>query len=319
MAAARPAAGSGDVEVFDLTLTPEAPVKRARTEKAEGRGVATPMKQTSLLSMMVRRPAAVAQIDPTTTPSAGSSEMPKSTAEVENASESRRNEAIRETWEPRLGAGWYAALEAELRRPSIESCMKEVALAREKYPDTMFPPDEDVFRAFLVTPLKKVRVVIVGQDPYHGKGQAMGLSFSVPRGVRVPPSLMNMLKEAGNWPCPHGDLTSWSQQGVLLLNSVLTVLEGKPLSHKSIGWERITDAAIRAVSREQKGVVFMLWGREAQAKAKLVDATRHQVLIAGHPSPLSYERHFKGCNHFAKANDILASRGEAPINWALPL
>jgi uracil-DNA glycosylase len=279
------------------------------------------MKQTSLLSMLVRKPAVASSAEPAQTRSTPSPELSAAAttkAEAEAEQDACRHKAIREMFEPRLGAGWYAALEAELRRPTIETCLKEAAMAREKYGNTVFPPEEHVFRAFLETPLEKVRVVIVGQDPYHGRGQAMGLSFSVPRGVRVPPSLMNMLKEAGTWPSPHGDLTSWSQQGVLLLNSVLTVLEGKPLSHKSLGWERITDAAIRGLSRERKDVIFLLWGREAQAKAKLVDSSRHKVLSAGHPSPLSYERHFKGCNHFAKTNEILAARGETPINWALP-
>ncbi|CAE8634185.1 unnamed protein product [Polarella glacialis] len=145
----------------------------------------------------------------------------------------------------------------------------------------------------------------------------MGLSFSVPRGVHVPPRVMNMLKEARAWPSPHGDLTSWTEQGVLLLNTVLTVLEGKPLSHKNLGWERFTDAAIRTLSRERTGVVFLLWG-EAKEKAKLVDTSRHTVLSAGHPSPLTYEKHFKGCNHFQKVNELFASRGEAEINWQLP-
>ncbi|CAK9006652.1 unnamed protein product [Durusdinium trenchii] len=163
-----------------------------------------------------------------------------------------------------------------------------------------------------------VRVVIVGQDPYHGFGQANGLAFSVPSRIGIPPSLANMLKEAGAWPAFHGDLTSWAQQGVLLLNTVLTVAEGQPMSHKSLGWERLTDAAIRAVNREREDVIFLLWGKEAQAKARLVDEGRHVVLTAGHPSPLSYERYFKGCGHFHKVNELLSSRGEPQITWNLP-
>jgi len=225
--------------------------------------------------------------------------------------------ATREAWLPRLGESWYKALEAELKRPSIEQTVREVEELRAKLRDVVFPPSEAVFRAFPATPLDQVKVVIVGQDPYHGRGQAMGLSFSVPKGRAVPPSLQNMLREAGMWPAPHGDLTSWTQQGVLLLNSVLTVLEGQANSHKNLGWERFTDAAIRAVSRERKGVIFLLWGRDAQNKAKLVDPSRHTVLTAGHPSPLSYEKHFKGCGHFKKVNEILVARGDSPIDWQI--
>lgn len=182
----------------------------------------------------------------------------------------------------------------------------------------IFPPVEDVFKAFRATPLEKVRVVIVGQDPYHGCGQANGLAFSVAPNVAVPPSLINMLKEANALPTTHGNLTHWTEQGVLLLNSVLTVVEGQPKSHKSLGWERLTDAAIRAVSKDLQNVIFLLWGRDAQAKAHLVDRERHVVLTAGHPSPLSYERHFKGCGHFQKVNQLLSSRGEKEIVWRLP-
>lgn len=205
----------------------------------------------------------------------------------------------------------------ELQRPSIEETIRAVDALRSQG-KVIYPPREAVFRAFTATSFDKVRVVIVGQDPYHGPGQAMGLSFSVPRGVRVPPSLQNMLKEAQVWPSKHGDLTSWTEQGVFLLNAVLTVTESAALSHKDLGWERFTDAAIRSLSKERTGVIFLLWGNEAKAKGKLVDTSRHKVLTAGHPSPLSYEKHFKGCKHFAKVNEILASRGEAPIVWELP-
>lgn len=271
--------------------------------------------------MMVQRPKPATTSEPATASSATSTgSSPVETVGAVGRQEEDAAEVARraQVWQPLLGPGWFAALEAELRRPSFENTMKEVALARARHPSAVFPPEDQVFRAFIATPLEKVRVVIVGQDPYHGRGQAMGLSFSVPRGVRVPPSLMNMLKEAGTWPSPHGDLTSWTQQGVFLLNTLLTVVEGKPLSHKSLGWERITDAAIRAVSRESKGVIFLLWGKEAQAKSKLVDTSRHKVLSAGHPSPLSYEKYFKGCGHFTKTNEILAERGEPQIDWRLP-
>ena len=155
------------------------------------------------------------------------------------------------------------------------------------------------------------------QDPYHGFGQANGLAFSVHRHVAIPPSLVNMLKEAKVWPSAHGDLYEWAKQGVLLLNTVLTVREGQANSHKSLGWERLTDAAIRAVNRERKDVIFLLWGKEAQTKATLVDSSRHVVLTAGHPSPLSYERHFKGCCHFQRVNELLSAKGEPEIRWNL--
>ncbi|CAJ1448334.1 unnamed protein product [Effrenium voratum] len=217
-------------------------------------------------------------------------------------------------WLPRLGQGWLTALLSELRRPSLQKALQEVEEKRAS--QVVFPPPDLVFRAFLATPLDKVRVVIVGQDPYHGRGQAMGLSFSVPRGAAVPPSLQNMLREANAWPAPHGDLTSWTEQGVLLLNSVLSVAQGQPNSHKGLGWERLTDAAIRAINKERQDVIFLLWGKDAQSKASLVDGS-HVVLIAGHPSPYSYERHFKGCGHFQKVNELLTARGEAPIRWSL--
>lgn len=289
------AAAGDDVEVV------ETPAKRPRQEgpgTPPAAGVARPLKQASLLSMMgAKRPKV--------------EEGPKELSAEEAAARAR----ARDQWLPLLGQGWYEALEAELRRPTTESCIVEVAKARAS--SVVFPPPSLVFRAFAETPLEAVRVVIVGQDPYHGRGQAMGLSFSVPRGVRTPPSLVNMLREAGV-SSQHGDLTSWARQGVFLLNTMLTVQEGKPLSHKSLGWERFTDAAIRSISREREGVIFLLWGREAQAKGKMVDGLRHKILSAGHPSPLSYENHFKGCGHFAKVNEILAQRGQPVIDWQLP-
>lgn len=222
----------------------------------------------------------------------------------------------RAQWLQCLGHGWYSALEAELRRPSIEQAIRDANAARETH--VVLPPAEAMFRAFTETPLDTVRVVIVGQEPHHGQGQAMGLSFSVPRGVSVPPSLQNILKEAGAWPSTHGDLTSWAKQGVFLLNSSLTVVEAKPLSHQNLGWERFTDAVIRAINRERKGVIFLLWG-EAQAKAKFVDTGRHFVLTAGNPSPLSYEKVFKRCGHFKKVNELLCAQGEQEITWKIPV
>ena len=178
----------------------------------------------------------------------------------------------------------------------------------------VFPLKDEVFRAFLATPFEKVRLVIVGQDPYHGMGQANGLAFSVPREVPIPPSLMNIFTEA-QVAGAHGDLTKWTEQGILLLNSNLTVTEGQALSHGKFGWEKLTDAAIRAVSREHRDVIFLLWGKEASLKARFVDKGCHVVLTAGHPSPLSYEKHFKGCGHFQKVNELLSARGDVEINW----
>lgn len=187
----------------------------------------------------------------------------------------------------------------------------------------VYPPEPEVFAAFDHTPLDRVRVVVVGQDPYHGPGQAMGLSFSVPRGVDVPPSLRNVFTELGtdlgiDRP-PHGDLTTWADQGVLLLNSSLTVRAQEAGSHAGAGWQRLTDAAIRAVSDRCDHVVFLLWGRHAQSKQALVDVDRHLVLTAPHPSPLSASRGFFGCRHFSRANAYLVEHGREPIDWSLPM
>jgi len=279
----------------------EPPSKRARADKTEGPEKAdkSAKKQLTLFAMM--KPAS-----------------PAGKSAVQQPPENALSELCLQKMAAQLPGKWFAALESDLRRPSIANLLQEVEMARVKYPNSVFPPDNDVFAAFAATPLEKVRIVIVGQDPYHGRGQAMGLSFSVPRGNRVPPSLQNMLKEAGVWPSAHGDLTSWTEQGIFLLNTLLTVIEGRPLSHKSLGWERFTDAAIRTVSRECNDVIFLLWGAEAQAKAKLVDESKHKILKAGHPSPLSFEKHFKGCRHFQKVNDLLAARGQPEITWRLP-
>lgn len=186
----------------------------------------------------------------------------------------------------------------------------------------IFPPGPEIFNAFAHTPFDRVRVVILGQDPYHGPGQAHGLSFSVRPGVRVPPSLQNMFKEIEDSlgiPRPdHGCLTPWADRGVLLLNAVLTVEAGQAASHQGKGWEGFTDAAIDALNREREGLVFLLWGSHAQKKGQLIDGKRHLVLRSVHPSPLSAHRGFLGCGHFAKTNAYLESRGEAPIDWSLP-
>ena len=213
-----------------------------------------------------------------------------------------------EAWRPALDAGARAALaEAE----------GHVA-ARESAGIRVFPPAALRYRALGLVPPSKVKVVILGQDPYHGAGQAMGLAFSVPRGVRVPPSLANIYKELatdlGLARAAHGDLTAWAEQGVLLLNTSLSVEEGRAASHAKAGWQAVTDALIRFASRESPAAVFMLWGNHARAKAPLVDRSRHLVLEAAHPSPLS-ARKFLGCRHFSQANAFLATRLVKSVQW----
>ncbi len=184
---------------------------------------------------------------------------------------------------------------------------------------TIYPKGANIFRAFDKCPLDSLKVVIIGQDPYHGEGQANGLCFSVGDGVQFPPSLVNIFKEIESdlgVPVPEsGNLDRWAEQGVLLLNSVLTVRAGVAASHAGRGWERFTDAVVKAVARHKQGVVYMLWGSYAQKKAAEVDASRNLVLRAVHPSPLSAYRGFFGCRHFSKANDYLQSIGKSPINW----
>lgn len=217
------------------------------------------------------------------------------------------------SWKARVG-DWFAredmrALAAFLRE-------RKAAGAR------IHPPGPQIFAAFDATPFDAVKVVILGQDPYHGPGQAHGLSFSVPPGVPVPPSLQNMYKELrrdlGIAPPDHGWLMPWARQGVLLLNAVLTVEEGRAGSHQGRGWEGFTDHVVDVLNRDREGLVFMLWGSYAQAKGKVIDAQRHRVLRTTHPSPLSAHRGFLGCGHFSAANQYLARRGVAPIDWALP-
>jgi uracil-DNA glycosylase len=186
----------------------------------------------------------------------------------------------------------------------------------------IFPPSAQMFAAFNATDFESVRVVILGQDPYHGPGQAHGLSFSVPDGVPPPPSLQNIFKELERDPgLPRpstGNLTPWARQGVLLLNAVLSVEMARPGSHQGKGWEAFTDEVIRRLANEREGLVFMLWGAYAQAKGRIIDNRRHCVLRAPHPSPLSAHRGFIGCGHFSAANRYLQGRGQMPINWRLP-
>lgn len=220
-----------------------------------------------------------------------------------------------------LHPSWKDALLAEFASPYMEA-LRQFLVTEKSAGKRIYPKGAEWFRALDLTPLDKVRVVILGQDPYHGEGQAHGLCFSVKPGVRPPPSLVNIYKEIesdlGIRPVTHGFLELWAEQGVLLLNSVLTVEKGLPASHQGKGWERFTDAIIRLVNARDTPVVFMLWGNYAQRKAGFVDAKKHLVLKAAHPSPFSAHNGFLGCKHFSKANAFLTSKGLPPIDWALP-
>lgn len=221
--------------------------------------------------------------------------------------------------EPLIGEGWDRHLAPELEQPYFLA-LKQF-LIQERKEHTVYPRGNDIFNAFHQTPFEAVRVVILGQDPYHGPGQAHGLSFSVPAGIPAPPSLANIFKELqrspGISPPRTGDLTPWAQQGVLLLNATLTVRAHMAASHQKQGWERFTDAAIAALVREHSGLIFLLWGRSAQDKEPMIDPDRHYILKAPHPSPLSAHRGFIGCGHFTTTNEILQAQGRPPIDWSL--
>ncbi|MBR1799558.1 MAG: uracil-DNA glycosylase [Bacteroidales bacterium] len=219
---------------------------------------------------------------------------------------------------PRIEPSWYEVLKPQFDAPYFPELKQFLVEERSQY--ECYPRGGDIFAAFDQTPFEKVRVVILGQDPYHEPGQAMGLCFSVPNGVQPPPSLVNIIKEinadlGASLSILHGDLRGWAQQGVLLLNSTLTVRAHKAGSHQGHGWETFTDAAIAAISKQRQNVVFMLWGSYAQAKQGLIDSNRHLVLKAPHPSPLSAYRGFFGCRHFTKANAYLIEHGQMPIDW----
>jgi uracil-DNA glycosylase len=222
----------------------------------------------------------------------------------------------------RLEPSWKARVGDYLQRPQMQelSAFLRDEKARGK---TLHPAGPDIFAALDATPFDQVKVVILGQDPYHGPGQAHGLCFSVRPGVPVPPSLQNVFKELerdlGIRPPGHGCLLPWARQGVLLLNAVLTVEEGRAGAHQGKGWEGFTDEIVQVLDREKEGLVFMLWGAYAQAKGRVLDARRHRVLRAPHPSPLSAHRGFIGCGHFSAANEYLARRGAGAIDWRLPV
>lgn len=219
----------------------------------------------------------------------------------------------------KIEQSWKEALQSEFEKPYFAELVRFLHCEKAAG-KTIYPPGPLIFRAFDLTPLPEVKVVILGQDPYHQQGQAMGLSFSVPDTVKAPPSLVNIFKEIssdlGITMSGRPNLEPWARQGVLLLNAMLTVEEGLAGSHKGIGWQIFTDAVIRTVSERCDGVVFLLWGNFARAKKELIDLNRHHVLEAAHPSPLAGGAFF-GCRHFSKTNEILISEGKTPINWKI--
>lgn len=219
----------------------------------------------------------------------------------------------------KIEEGWRRALAAQWEQPYFGQLAQRVKAEYGR--TTVFPPASQIFAAFDACPFDKVKVVIIGQDPYHGPGQAHGLCFSVPDGIDVPPSLQNIYKEMSSdlgvplAPGRSGNLTYLAEQGVLLLNSTLTVEAHRPASHQAFGWQTLTDAAIKALSDGRQGIVFLLWGSYAIRKAEMIDASKHLILKAPHPSPLSAYRGFFGCRHFSQANTYLASQGKEPVKW----
>jgi uracil-DNA glycosylase len=220
---------------------------------------------------------------------------------------------------PSIEESWKSVLSAEFNKPYVLGL--KGFLVEEKKQFRVFPPGSLIFNAFNHTPFGKVKVVFLGQDPYHGYGQAHGLCFSVPNGIPQPPSLVNIFKELKNdlgiGPPHYGNLEKWADQGVLLLNATLTVRENKAGAHQRRGWETFTDAAIRQLSDQKDCVIFVLWGNFAIAKRELIDSTRHPILTAAHPSPLSAAKGFFGCRHFSKINEILRKQGQQEIDWRL--
>ncbi len=219
----------------------------------------------------------------------------------------------------RIEEGWKAHLADEFEKPYFQALTDKVRAEYQNPSLTVYPPAREIFAAFDASPFDKTKVVIIGQDPYHGPGQANGLCFSVNEGIALPPSLVNIFKEISTEtgrPLPeNGDLSRWARQGVLLLNSSLTVRQHQPKSHSGIGWEEFTDAAVRALAKGREGLVFMLWGSDAIRKGTMIDRGKHLVLTSPHPSPLSAYRGFFGNGHFIKANEYLRSRGLCEIEW----
>ena len=218
----------------------------------------------------------------------------------------------------KIDPSWYEVLRPQFEAPYFAELKNFLVAERQQH--TCYPPGSKIFAAFDSTPFDKVKAVIIGQAPYHEPGQAMGLCFSVPQGVPVPPSLVNIIKEINDdlgtqIPATRGDLSGWAAQGVLLLNATLTVREHAAGSHQRHGWEQFTDAAIQALAERRQGIVFLLWGSYAIGKRKLINPLHHCILTAPHPSPLSAYRGFFGCRHFSRANDYLRSTGQTPIDW----
>lgn len=218
----------------------------------------------------------------------------------------------------KIEPGWKAVLQEEFDKPYFRELAGRLH-AEKRDGRVIYPPGPLIFNAFALTPFDQVKVVLIGQDPYHGPGQAEGLSFSVPHGVIIPPSLQNIYKEISNdlgvdMSRKDGSLRGWAEQGVFLLNAILTVRSGEPTSHSNIGWAQFTDAVISTLSERREGLVFLLWGNFARSKRALIDTSRHYVLEAAHPSPLARGAFF-GCRHFSKTNALLESRGLTPIDW----
>lgn len=222
--------------------------------------------------------------------------------------------------EVKIEESWKEVLKDEFQKSYFEQIVMHLKMEKATG-KTIYPPGSLIFNAFDKTPFDKLKVVILGQDPYHGPGQAHGLCFSVQQGVKPPPSLVNIYKEINTdlgLPIPStGNLTPWAESGVLLLNAILTVRDSEPASHSKIGWENFTDGVIKKISDLKKGIVFLLWGRFAQDKQILIDATKHHILKAAHPSPFSADKGFFGCRHFSKTNELLVKEGLEPINWQL--
>jgi uracil-DNA glycosylase len=220
----------------------------------------------------------------------------------------------------KIESGWKQVLQQEFDQPYFKQIVLHLKTEKGQG-KVIYPPGPMIFAAFDNTPFNAVKVVILGQDPYHGPGQAHGLCFSVPEGIPPPPSLQNIYKElredVGFQIPMHGNLTAWAREGVFLLNASLTVRAGEPMSHSQIGWARFTDQVIRILSEKKKHLVFLLWGKFAQEKRGLIDASRHLILRAAHPSPLSAHNGFLGCRHFSQTNDYLMKHGVDPVNWSL--
>ena len=214
---------------------------------------------------------------------------------------------------------WKKIISTEFKKNYIQDLDKYLIKEQKKY--KIFPPKKKIFNSMNITSFEEIKIVIIGQDPYHGLGQAHGLAFSVSKGIPIPPTLKNIFKEIKNDlninNCDVGDLTKWAKQGVFLLNSILTVRENKASSHQNKGWEQFTDNIISAISKNHKNIIFLLWGKFAQKKKKLIDSSKHHILISSHPSPLSAHRSFFGCKHFSKCNKILKKLDKSIINWEL--